>query len=240
MRCLTRAFVPGFKAVGWIGTETKSETKNIIPQPATLPILHHHSLPSLRTSNRMHQEAGRQCPGCQQYFRPRGYANHLKLTRDPRCKSIRNSVFRLTSGMVSHRSDHIPAAGPSISPSPPTRQPSRMFNNLDSDTEMPDIEDEDWYPPPMEIDINPLSGRSAGTNGHTTSRQDGVYQLPNTITPPVPSVPIVIDSDDSDSSDNDDDNIEETAHQSNQDSTPPCSRFSRFCARATGAHCGHP
>lgn len=177
----------------------------------------------------MHCEVKHQCPGCQQHFRPGGYTNHLKLTHDPRCKSIRNSVFQRTSGTVPHHSDHILTASPSVGPSPPTREPSHVSDNPDSDMEMLDVEDENHHLPPTDTDIDPLLGQSVSANNHHT--------LPDVILHSLPLVPIVIGSDmDSDSSDDDDDNVENIAYQSHQESTPPSGRFSCFCTRVTGAH----
>ena len=41
------------------------------------------------------------CPGCGRSFAPGGYANHLRLSHDPRCGSLRNGlVYRYTGSPV--------------------------------------------------------------------------------------------------------------------------------------------
>ena len=68
----------------------------------------------------MNPTTKRTCPGCGRHFLPGGYTNHLKLTRDSRCKSIRDSVFRPPSNAPFHHSAVVPTPGPPRTPSPTT------------------------------------------------------------------------------------------------------------------------
>lgn len=137
--------------------------------------------------------------------------NHLKLTYDARCKSVRNLVFQPTSNISSHHSDLFPI--PSVTPSSPPPRPSSGSENLDSDVEMRETSYEN-----QESTISQPS-QSVRANSHDTDGQnifDGFFDTPSHHPS---SAPVIIDSDaDSDESDGDGDETQ-TYHQ--EPTTPP-------------------
>lgn len=133
------------------------------------------------------------CPGCERPFKPGGYANHLKFSHDPRCRSIRSSYLR-TSLNPPTPSSHFPTPGPPPAPESP-------------DVEMMDIGDDlGQLPGPSLIPRSP-------SQTIETSQPDAIGHKPRPSESPVgnshhPSRPshgvIIVDSDtDSDLSDDD-------------------------------------
>jgi len=149
----------------------------------------------------------RTCPGCGRHFLPGGYTNHLKLTRDPRCKSVRNSVFQPPSNTPFYHSAIVPTPGPSHAPSHPIPGPSNIPDNLNLDVEMADFSGGSQDLPPVDSNTNlPLPGQPTGANGHGADRQDIPNELLNTCPHYLSSGPLAIHLDtDSDSSDGEDD-----------------------------------
>jgi len=156
----------------------------------------------------MNPTTKRTCPGCGRHFLPGGYTNHLKLTRDPRCKSVRNSVFQPPSNVPFRHSAVAPTPGPPRTPSPPTPGPLHVPDNLDPDIEMVDVSGESQDLPPADSNINlPSPGQAVGTNTYSANGQDGPDELLNAHPHHLSSTPLVINLDtDSDSSDDEDGN----------------------------------
>ena len=159
----------------------------------------------------MDSTAKRECPGCGRRFLPGGYTNHLRLTRDPRCKSFRNSIFHPPSSTFSHQ-DAVPTPGPPHAPFSPTNQPSHVPDDLDPDIEMSDVGGGDQDIPPADYDMNlSTPDQPAGADGHSTDELDSPDELLD-VHPHCPSShPFTVTSDtDSDLSDD-----EDNSHQSN-------------------------
>ena len=145
------------------------------------------------------------CPGCQQHFRPGGYANHLRFSRNPRCRAVRSSQLQTSSNALLTSCSDRPAHGPSPTPEP-----------LSPDVEMVDIGDE---PGPLTgSDSNPPPDRTTLTDQldewdqlEPAHEHDGLSHClsPNAI---------VIDSD-TDSDGSVDENFDRPLHRDNQ--TPP-------------------
>lgn len=167
----------------------------------------------------MHSSTKRLCPGCGRYFLPGGYTNHLKLTRDSRCKSIRDSIFQQPNVPFDHPST-IPTPGSWHTPPLPTPGPSDISDNLDSDIEMVDTLSENQDFSSADSNVNPPSpGPPVGANNFGADRQDGLNELLDTNPHHPPSDPLVITSDtDSDFSD-DEDNCHQSHHQ--EQASPP-------------------
>ena len=151
------------------------------------------------------QQAGYLCHGCGVYFRPGGYANHLKQSRDPRCMSVRDSVFQPTfSDTSSHHLERILTPERSATPPPPIPEHLYTSEAADLDIEMSDIGSQSQDFPPINNDMNPPSpDQVVSANGHSADGLGCLNELMETI-PQRPLSPIIIDSDmDSDLSDDD-------------------------------------
>ena len=171
----------------------------------------------------------RQCPGCGRYFNPGGYTNHLKLTQNPRCKSIRDSVFQPAFGTTSFPSGSTSSLEPLTTLTSPIPGPSRTPENLDSDVEMMDIDrgsQDSLLPGP---NTNPPD-QFARVHGHGADEWDNSDELLSTLPHHQLSAPVIIGLDtDSDSSDDDDDDDggNETQQSRHQESTAPPGRSFR-------------
>ena len=154
------------------------------------------------------------CPGCGRYFLPGGYTNHLKLTHDPRCKSIQNSVFRSSSSAPSQNLGLTPTPRPSptLSPMP---GPSSTPELLDFDVEMVDIASESQDHLTTHSNVNPPSpSQSVGDSGDNIDGEGAPDELFGTPPNFLSSVPIIIGSDmDSDLSDEDGGETHRLHHQ---------------------------
>ena len=92
------------------------------------------------------------CPGCGRTFAPGGYANHLRLSQDPRCGSLRDGlVYRYTSSLVN------PPIG--LQPTPQSTIP---------DVTMLDVSNEE--PPPHS---NPFPSTSQAVNDMSMDDDNG-------------------------------------------------------------------
>ena len=191
------------------GTHTGQVPKNYsgIVRFAGTDSFSYRILHFLQTTATMHPIANRICPGCGRHFLPGGFTNHLKLTRDPRCKSIQNSIFRPPSGASPHQGS-IPTPVPLHTPSSPAHEPSHIPDDLNPDIEMTDVSngDQDLLSTDSGIDL-PAPSQVAGVSGHHTDEQDGLDELFNVLPHHPSSHPFVISSDmDSDLSDDEDNN----------------------------------
>jgi len=156
------------------------------------------------------------CPGCQKQFQPGGYANHLRLSHDIRCRSIRSSQLRTAFNRF-----HPP------SPAPASRSPPVALEPPTLDIEMIDISDEldqlsgrGLNPPPP--NRTTLANQLNGWEGTQSRPELDADELP-AMGPHRPSLGTIIispESDvDSDESD-DDDNHDRLSRRNLQASSP--------------------
>ena len=146
------------------------------------------------------------CPGCRQNFQPGGYANHLRLSLDPHCRSVRSSFLQTSSDVL-----------PSSSSGPPTPIPPLSS----PDIEMMDISNEPEPPAGADPDIpspNPTT---------LMNRLDGLDEIQPELDELLTGGPccllggdaIITDSD-TDSEISDDDGYDRLSHQDRQPSPP--------------------
>ena len=76
------------------------------------------------------------CPGCQRSFQPGGYANHLRFSHDPRCRSIRSSLLQTSPDVLLPSHSHPPIPGPPPVPEPQASPDVEMMD-IDNDLEPP-------------------------------------------------------------------------------------------------------
>jgi len=152
------------------------------------------------------------CPGCQQHFQPGGYANHLRLSHDLRCRSVRNSVLRMPPDLIR------PPSPPPAPGSPPT---------LESlDIEMVDVSDEPNSPAGHTLDPPPPGQTTSSAN--ELDRQEGAQLGPEphpnefpTMGPRRPShSTVIIDSDVESDAESDDDGCDHPSHRNQHTSRP--------------------
>ena len=130
------------------------------------------------------------CPGCHREFTPRGYINHLRLTKDPRCTPIREQL-----------QSHYPSAQDDDAAHPP----------LLMDVEMLDLDNTNTTTAPEELDLNRDTQDLDMDLGSTSEEAPNVA-----ISIPDVHSPVVVDTDisdsDSDSDSDDDDDQGERPH----------------------------
>lgn len=134
------------------------------------------------------------CPGCKRPFKPGGYANHLKFSHDPRCRSIRSSYLQTSLNPPISPSSNFPTPGPPPAPESP-------------DVEMMDIDDDpgqlvgpSLIPPSFSQTIETSQPDTVGHQPHPSELPAGNSHHPSHLSHGV----IVVDSDtDSDLSDDD-------------------------------------
>ena len=148
------------------------------------------SLTFLQISAKMHHTTKRICPGCGRYFLPGGYANHLRLTGDPCCKSVCDSFFQTPL----YHSGFTTTLGPSHTSPSATLGPSHISESLDPDIEMMDVGSENDDLLPMDPDTDPLlPSQPIRANNDSTDQQDSLDELLS-VHPHCPtSTPLIID-----------------------------------------------
>lgn len=136
------------------------------------------------------------CPGCHRVFAPRGFLNHLRLSRDPRCASARDRLQ--------------PTYPHTLGQEPPPPSPTTDF-------EMIDLTDTEPTTPPEQYDQ--ITADTDDNSVHDENPQSQLEEAPDLIARSSNTQDLIVFDSDAEDSDDDDGNQDLTSRSEAE--TPP-------------------